>query len=239
MRKFFTLLLMAGFSAFFLVSCENNDDNSDINVYVFPSEAAARYIALAFCSNSGGINFHMENIARISSKMTGPFDSVFTMKRTDSAATIKYDYSVNYTGTYITGTTPKVNFEYVATGSFSSAVMSSNDQQDGPYTVTGLDTTATNIIMNGTGTDVGSQVSPYYNAAFSSSFSYTLHDVLFDKHTYWITAGTASVHISGNGPANIPFSFGGTMTFNGSRKATLVLDNITYSIDLVTGTMSK
>jgi hypothetical protein len=116
--------------------------------------------------------------------------------------------------------------------------MSSTDQQNGEYDVTGLDTAAVRLAMTGTGGDGGFQQSGYYNVNFSSSFQYTLHNVEFDKQTFQITGGTATLHVDGIGPANIPFSYSGTITFTGNRNASMELGGENYTMSLLTGAMS-
>jgi hypothetical protein len=241
MRKFSLLLLLAGFSAFFMVSCNNNNDDSNPPIYVFDVDAAAQYITTAFCINSGGINFHMENAARIADKLkSGLFDSAFQLKKTDTALVIRYMYDVQYNANYVASNPPKVQFTYTANGAFNSTFMSSDDTQNGNFTITGLDTASVHLVMNGTVTDGGNQHSDYYNNLdFISQFTFTPKNVEFDKQTFWITGGTGTIHINGFGPANIPFDFGGSITFTGLRIATLVLNGTTYQMNLVTGGMSK
>ncbi len=234
-------MALAAMSVMPFYSCSDSDDSSsNSNIYVFPADAAATYIAVAFCNNSGGVNFHMEKAANIATRLTsGTFDSVFTVKILDTTATIQYDYDVHYTASYITGTPPKVSFDYTATGAFHSTYMSSNDQQNAQYYISGINPGDPNPVMNGNGGDGGTQISGSYKVAFTSSFNYTLKDIQFDKQTFWITSGTATIHIDGIGPANIPFSFGGNITFTGDRKATMVLDGKSYYMNLVTGGWSK
>jgi hypothetical protein len=240
MKKISSLLLITGSLLLFFISCSKSDNDDDLNVYVFPPDAAAKYITMAFCINSGGIDLHLENAASIAGRMTsGAFDSTFKLKQTDSTLVIRYIYDGSYNANYLAGTPPKIDFSYTETGAFNSAVMSSDDQQSGDFMITGLDSASTSLVMNGSGSDGGLQQSGSYNVSFNSSFNYTLKDVLFDKNTHQITSGTATIHIDGVGPANIPFGYGGSITFSGNRKATLVLSGTTYTMNLETGGASK
>jgi hypothetical protein len=74
---------------------------------------------------------------------------------------------------------------------------------------------------------------------FSVKFNYSLKNVVMDKFSYRIKSGSATLHANGIGPAYIPFDYSGSITFNGDRKATLVLDNKTYDMDLETGLVGK
>jgi len=79
-----------------LNSCGKDSSNSDIIVYKIPVDIAARYVVMAFCNASAGINLHMENAAAFTAQGYGNFDSTFTIKKLDSAATVKYQYQVEY-----------------------------------------------------------------------------------------------------------------------------------------------
>lgn len=49
-----------------LNSCgKDNSNNDNIVVYKIPVDIAARYIAMAFCNASAGINLHLENAAAL------------------------------------------------------------------------------------------------------------------------------------------------------------------------------
>jgi hypothetical protein len=240
MKKAVLFILFSGIASVFFFSCSSDDGGGDNPpIYIFPTDAAAKYVAVAFCINSGGINLHMENAAQIASLLkSGSFDSSFNLKKTDTNLTIRYAYDVTYGASYVAAATPKVIFSYTATGAFNSSAMSSTDQQNGEYDVTGLDTAAVRLAMTGTGGDGGFQQSGYYNVNFSSSFQYTLHNVEFDKQTFQITGGTATLHVDGIGPANIPFSYSGTITFTGNRNASMELGGENYTMSLLTGAMS-
>jgi hypothetical protein len=44
--------------------------------------------------------------------------------------------------------------------------------------------------------------------------------------------------VDGIGPANIPFSYSGTITFTGNRNASMELGGENYTMSLLTGAMS-
>ena len=104
-----------------LNSCgKDNSNNDNIVVYKIPVDIAARYIAMAFCNASAGINLHLENAAALTAQGHGSFDTSFTLKKLDSAAAVKYQYQVIYTLARLTSPPPSVTFDYTANGSFSS-----------------------------------------------------------------------------------------------------------------------
>ncbi len=77
----FVIVLSVG-----LNSCSKDSSSStSIVVYQVPVDIAARYITMAFCSASAGINLHLENAAAFTAKGKNSFDSTFTIKKMDSA----------------------------------------------------------------------------------------------------------------------------------------------------------
>ena len=224
--------------SFGLNSCGKDSSNSDIIVYKIPVDIAARYVAMAFCNSSAGINLHMENAAAFTAQGYGNFDSTFTLKKLDSAATVKYQYHVEYIFTRFNTSPPKVTFDYTAIGSFSSNSIQSQDEQSGnTWAITTLD--QPQLTINGSGSDGGQQYVPMEKVLFSSNIIYTFNNVMIDKLTYMAVSGTAQITIKGGGPAGVAYSYSGTLTFNGNRKAELILGGSTYNISLNTGSITK
>lgn len=222
-----------------LNSCGKDSSSSDnIVVYKLPVDIAARYVAMAFCNASAGINLHLENAAAFTAQGIGSFDSTFTLKKLDSAAAVKYQYQVIYTLARLTTSPPKVTFDYTANGSFSSDAIQSQDEQSGNnWEFTTLD--QSQLTVNGSGTDGGQQYALLEKVLFSSNIIYTFTNVMMDKLTYMAASGTAQISIRGAGPGDVGFSYSGTLTFNGNRKAELILGGSTFSISLSTGSITK
>jgi len=215
----------------------STSDNSNIVIYQVPVDAAGKYIALAFCNASAGINYHIENVIAYIAQGRGSFDSVFTVKKLDTAATIKYQYQVEYTLARFTSVPPTVDFDYSAGGSFSSNAMQSEDEQTGSWFFSTLD--QSKFTLTGSGSDGGKQYSVLDKVLFTSQFNYTLQNVMVNKMTDMIDSGTAAISISGAGPANVHFNYSGTLTFSGNRKAVLVLNGSTFNFSLLTGGYTK
>jgi hypothetical protein len=236
MKKFilltFVIVLSVG-----LNSCSKESSNtSNIIVYQVPVDIAARYITMAFCNASAGINLHIENAATFTSLGKGSFDSTFTIKKLDSAAAVKYQYQVEYTLARQTSPS-QVTFDYTAGGSFSSSVLQSADEQDGTWVFTTL--AQSQLTMNGSGTDGGNQNDVVDKVQFTSQFIYTLQNVMIDKTTDMIASGSATITINGAGPADVHFNYSGTLTFSGNRQAVLVLGGSTFNFSLLTGNYTK
>ena len=238
MKKLFLfsliLILLLGMNS---CSKDNTDSNSYV-VYKVPVDLAASYVAMAFCNASLGINIHMENFTGFAALGRSNFDTSYLAKKTDSSAAVKYQYQVLYTYTRLTTSPPKVTLDYSADGSFSSSTLQSQDgQASSNWTLTTLDQPL--LTLNGSGTDGGRQYSILQNVQFTSDISYTFNNVMMNKLTYEAVSGTATIRIIGSGPANVDFSYTGTLTFSGDRKAVLVLGGSSYNISLVTGSITK
>ena len=221
-----------------LNSCgKDNSSNDNIVVYKVPVNIAARYIAMAFCNASAGINLHLENAAAFTAQGHGSFDTSFTLKRLDSAAAVKYQYQVVYTLARLTSSPPVVTFDYTANGSFSSDAIQSQDEQTGiNWQFTTLD--QGQLTLNGSGTDGGQQYALLEKVFFTSDITYTLQNVMIDKLTCMAASGTGQITIRGSGPAGVAYSYSGTLTFNGNRKAELILGGSTFYISLNTGAIT-
>jgi hypothetical protein len=236
MKRFILISFVIVLSVGFNFCSKDSSNTTNIVVYQVPVDIAARYITMAFCNASAGINLHMENAATFTSQGKGSFDSTFTIKKLDSAATVKYQYQVEYTLARQTAPS-QVTFDYTAGGSFSSSVLQSEDEQDGTWIFTTL--TQSQLTMNGSGTDGGTQNDVVDKVQFTSQFIYTLQNVMVDKATNMIASGTATITINGAGPADVHFAYSGTLTFSGNRQAVLVLGGSTYNFSLLTGNYTK
>jgi hypothetical protein len=239
MKKIFMFFLFSGPGVFLFTACEK-DNNDNEPVYPLPPQAIVDYIASTFSTAAAGVNYHMENAAYLAGVTHTPLhDSTFIIK-TDTSLPTKYDYSVEYTLGANSPAQNQFTLQYDVTGWFKTATLSSAETDFGQFTVSGLEASATDYGMTGSGTQGGSLVTKQYgNMPFSCTVRYTLKSVVLDKTSNKILSGGATIINSGVGPTNLGFSYSGTLTFNGNRKATLVFNGTTYQLDLGTGTYSK
>jgi hypothetical protein len=144
---------------------------------------------------------------------------------------------VVYTLARLTTSPPEVTFDYTANGSFSSDAFQSQDEQLGNnWVFTTLD--QSQLTLNGAGTDGGQQYALLEKVLFSSNIIYTFKNVMIDKLTYMVASGTAPITINGSGPGGVAYNYSGTLTFNGNRKAELILGGSTFYISLNTGAIT-
>jgi len=65
-----------------------------------------------------------------------------------------------------------------------------------------------------------------------------LKNVVFNKATQLITAGTATAIITGTTVKKGDFTYNGNLTFNGNSLATLSLNGSNYTINIATGVVT-
>jgi hypothetical protein len=219
-------------------SCGKDSSNTDVVIYKVPVDIAARYIALAFCNASAGINSHMENAAGFTARGSETFDSTFNVKVTDSNAVVRYNYNVVYNFIRQAANPPNTTMGYTSQGTFSSNAMISQDSPKGNWILTTLDQAL--LTMNGNGEDAGMQYAKLEKVNFGSKITYTLNNVMMSKVSpYMAASGTAQVSINGTGPLGVLFGYSGTITYNGNRQATLVLGGVTFHFSLSSGAITS
>ena len=194
---------------------------------------AARYIAMAFSNATSGLNYHFENAARIAATYPGAFDTSYLVKQTDTAKPVVLQYAIEYHYLVSKNLNTAGSFTFTSSGYFHSAYISSNDQQHGAIQVTGMD--QPKLTFNGTGQAGGSEVAQAGTVPFSCTINFTLTNLMMNKLTHLADTGSMAVSISGLGPGGVDFSYSGTMTFQGSRKAALLLGGTAFNVDLATG----
>ena len=236
-RILYTLLIILSYYG--INSCSKSDSSTDggnVVIYKVPVDMAAEYVGLAFCNDAVGINMHLENAAIFTAKGRSTFDSLFTMKNPISSADVKYQYNFEYNFQDFTNPPPYKVLGYNGYGSCSSKTMTSQDNQTGnTWAYTTLD--QPQFTVNGNGNTGGQQYSISDKVFFNSNIKYTFKDVKMDRVTHLAVGGVATITINGTGPANISFSYTGSLTFTGGRIATLVLGGSTFTVNLQTGSV--
>jgi len=238
MKKLLIYCLLIIFTLGFNSCGKDSSSSTTVTVYVLPVDIAARYIAMAFCNASEGINLHIEKFGSFSASGRSSFDSSFLAKKMDSSAIVKYQYQVVYSFNRLTTTPPQTTFDYTAGGGFSSdAIVSSDEQTSSNWTISTLD--QGQLTLNGSGTDGGQQYASLEKVYFSSDFHYTFQNLKINKLSGLVVSGTATITDSGSGPGGVGYNYSGTITFTGDRKAELVLGGSTFYFSLSSGSVTK
>jgi hypothetical protein len=137
------------------------------------------------------------------------------------------NYSYNLSWNYQLNCTNNIpsTFAFGFSGSttYNGVLMQSSDQSTGSLNVTGL-SDPSNFTYNSSYERSGKQTSKVgFQKSFSSDLKITSSGILVSKATHEIVSGTATVSITGQSSNGNSFSFSGTLTFLGNKKATLVM----------------
>ena len=158
-----------------------------------------------------------------------------TINGSGSTATRSYTYNLNWHRllTCGVGSIPsKLDFTFTGSSTYSGPRMSSNDNSTGAFTVTGLELSSSEYIVNQTYTRNGTQQSKVgKNRSFTSTVNVATTNVKISKAIQQITSGTGTIAVTGTASTGESFSFNGTITFLGGKKATIILSSgTTYNV---------
>lgn len=117
-------------------------------------------------------------------------------------------------------------------GEYESLRLISDDSAESSLTVSNL-IAGENFVINGTYSRSGSQNSKVRELnEFTSEINFTVTDLNVTKATQTIASGTANWTLTGTGTGGYSFSRNGSITFLGNGMATVVINGVTYEIDL-------
>ncbi|RFM30712.1 hypothetical protein [Chitinophaga silvisoli] len=138
-------------------------------------------------------------------------------------------FSIDYTYNYVlkcdaNQSFQSFNFTFAGKTSMVTTKMAIADTSAATFSVTGLSDASNSLVFNQAFDNKANLVSK--DAAVQSFYSvlkYTATDVTVDKSTLQIVSGTAAVKISGTNAAGKSFSYEGTITYKGNRKAVFTI----------------
>ena len=224
------------------VSCRKEDDSTKDDVIT--TDDAADITTNAVASASYGIQSSVSSASQTATEKnvytTTPSIScgqTYPNSFTASQTTNTYSYNYNINGTYqMTCTSLGLPSTFIYTlnmqGNYDTPRMSSNDTSQGNLVFTGLAPSSTNAIVNGNFTRNGNQVSKVQNQrTFTSTTQINLTDLTINKSTAKILSGTGTATISVTS-SGVTKNFTGNITFNGNGVATLLINGVSYTINL-------
>lgn len=230
-----SLLLVAGI-LFAISSCKKDDDTSTTTAV--SEEEIAEAVSESVSTPSGGLVVQSTAAAGYSSDLMngrigakasdqcGILHDTTVAGASETGATITFSYNFNWNWLLTCNNIVPQTFifNYAGKTSYDAVRMSSNDSSKANITVTGLGIDSTYYVFNQTYTRNGSQISKInQKRSFTSLISIVSSDIRISKTTLKILSGTATVTVTGEGSGGRSFSYGGTITFLGGEKATLVL----------------
>ncbi len=219
-----------------VTSCKNDTLNNPLASTTITEADAAELTTDAVIPSTGGLVTQM-NSSLVLIKASIPAcglkkDTSFVQS---SATGVKPSYTYGLSWEYslnCTGAIPNsLVFSFTGNSTYSGTRMSSSDKSTGGFTVTGFGT-ASQYLINANYARVGTATSQINNKyTFNNTITIVATNVAVDKTTKEIVSGSATVSIVATSTSGKTFNFSGTITFLGSKKATLVLNSgTTYNI---------
>jgi hypothetical protein len=152
-----------------------------------------------------------------------------------SATGISPSYSYNFVTNALiacNGTTPfQLIFNFTGAGSFNTSRMSATDNCNAGFVITGLGATASQYFLSSIYNRSGATTSKIKRQyTFTSNLTIKSTDLSINKTTQEIASGTAAVNLTATSTSGHTFTFNGTITFLGNKKATLILNSGTSYI---------
>lgn len=231
--KLFTITALA--FAMALSSCKK--DSAAGNAVT--EEEAAEVMVQAVDPASGGLALQTTAAATITVTNSGSAkcgvakDSTITGSGSTAARAYSYNLSWHRLLTCSVGSIPsKLDFTFTGSSTYSGPRMSSDDNSTGAFTVTGLELSSSEYVVNQTYTRNGTQQSKVRNnRSFSSTVNIITTDVKVSKDNQQITSGTGTVKVTGTASTGETFSYSATITFLGGKKANIVFaSGATYAV---------
>lgn len=230
---FFTFSIIASL-IILLSSCRKDADTKEMS-----EEEAIESIEQFVAEESGGYAEYLVQLIEIYQETNNncnySSDSTITRSRNIGLTTYNSIANYAYTLSCVNGTPDILTITTSASRDFDAPRVSASANTTTSNTTLSNLITGTAFEYNGTyalSGDITSKIRQ--RGAFDYNFSMTSSRIMIDKSTQKITGGTATVTFSGGvtGINNIPFSYTGTITFNGNGTATLVLQGNNYTITI-------
>jgi len=215
----------------------------------FSNGNAADLIAGSLAVNSNGVAIVSSNVAFTSQSLadqhmacgTTKADTVNQQSAAGASTTYSYNSTFSYTLNCNSSNQPdSTSTSSVYSGSYSNSNYSSSNSGSSIFTTSGLAPASTQAVVNGEFKQAGSfQSKTTATNMGNHNIDIVLKSLTFTKATRQIASGNATIAVTGSTPSQGSFSYSGTLIFNGDGTATLILNSITYKIDLNTGIVTK
>jgi hypothetical protein len=229
------LVAMIGFSA-----CHKDNGNNATGPNATVTEAdAAELTSDAVTPATGGFDAQAKVSVSIYITASAKFTcgekkdtTISYSSPTDFIPNYSYVLTWNYQLDCNSGIPSQFAFSFSGASKYNGVLMSSSDNSSGSFAISDPGATSSTYTFGSTYERSGKQTSKVgYQKTFSSDLKMSSTNIQISKSTEEIVSGTASITITGTASNGNSFSFSGTITFLGNKKATLVLNSgTTYNI---------
>lgn len=220
-----------------IYSCKKDATSSSTNSTVTAADAG-QVMVDAVSPTTGGVVLQTNYSVSVAVTNVNPVDCGVkkdtTITSSQSNNGNSYNYSLNW-GRMLScnGSIPSAfDFTFSGTSSYSIPQMSSDDNSQGTFSMTGLQPTSSQITINETYARNGSQQSKVnQQRSFTSKTTVSVTNLVINKSTQAIVSGSGTITVTGNSSTGGSFSYNGTITFNGNNKATIAVSGgSTYTV---------
>lgn len=244
MKKVIYFLLVSLSIGILSTSCNKEDNNiNDAAV----TEEVADEIAAAIGESNSGLSSEIVEMADIADSYTetlksDAYDTIYSVDtsfiRTNSAGTLityNYSYNMEYGYVFMNGTLNNIYYQSGVDGEFDAPRLSSSNERNSNWVMTGLELSSSNYIINGeTSRTAGSMSKIRNKSQISSKSQITVSNVKVNKSNLYITEGTLSWNISGTVNEQ-SFNYSATVVYKGNGTAELTINGVKYTINLSSG----
>ncbi|EPR67062.1 hypothetical protein [Cyclobacterium qasimii] len=231
--------IFTAIAIFSLISCTKEED-MEIKNEVSEEEVIV-VIESSLQKSTGGLNemtntFSKELTTNITlNELCGNlYENSYNYNYNETPILADYDIDWSYMMACNSFNVPQmVAFEANSVGSYSTSRINSNDISIIDIDISGLQPSASTLLFSGIFNREGTQsiTTNLKTRSLTSTFNVDLVDVVIDKSNYIISSGSGTFILSGLSQ-NIPFSFNGTIVFNGNGSVTLTVNENDYEINI-------
>lgn len=235
--KTLNILLLVVLAGLF-ISCE--DEETLQTTEALTEEEAVEIVETTLARQSAGMDESTSKFSQtyeqeyqVNSECNTTVQDDYLFDYNGNVVQADYSYAWNFTLTCNAFSIPQsATFNSSGNGSYTTPKLNSNDNSTFTTTVTGLQPTASAFIYNGAYQRIGTQEisSNFVNKIITSDYNSTISNINVSKTDYQITSGSANFTLTGTNNGT-PFSYSGSITFNGGNTATVVINGNSYTID--------
>jgi len=239
-RRYIWVVFLA-LAAGLITGCKKDDVTGPDTSQVLPNDDAADAFASAISGSQagGGLTAQLEESTTLAGAslvnkmdMFGNAQWDTTIARSHTGLW-NYAYDFRITVALVAGS--RLDFGFTMKGSYDGPRIASNDSATASFQVSNLFTGNT-YAASGTYSRYGTQTSKVRSKiSWTSLITLSTTGLSVDKSTMKITAGTATLTMSGKTSTGNAFATSGKITFVGNEQAILVVGANTYTINLSTG----
>ncbi len=246
MKRINVFLIVLIFVGSIIGGCKKDDDTVTTKDEPVTNDEAAEVIAQSIGADSGGAGFMMTDATQMSktgytAEKDALADSTFTI--TNTVGDLSYNLSMSYSWNITMNTSERrmeLNLSFTTDGTVTGSRINSNGSSAGNYTIYGLMENDPYYVLTGTYKRTGSTtVKIVEEKTLTSVVDITFTEINYDKTTFKVKNGTATVSFTGTTAKGETFSATGTITYSDDGTAVLTIGDDTYTLNIQEGTVNK